>query len=143
MCTNQKCVLTRSVYQPGVCTNQECVPTRSVYQPGVCTNQECVPTRSVDLNSRGISLKQINTEDIKHISYSDINFLISTHTHSCGEKLYNSVKLGNARVSFIILHSRDVLLGCQEVADVLGTSPLHQGLAETLAHLERLLLPPQ
>ena len=30
------------MYQPGVCTNQVCVLSRSVYQPGVCTNQEYV-----------------------------------------------------------------------------------------------------
>ena len=47
MCTIQECVLSRSVYYPGVCTIQECVLSRSVYYPGVCTIQECVPSRSV------------------------------------------------------------------------------------------------
>ena len=35
VCTNQECVLSRSVYYPGVCTNQE------KNYPGVCTIQEC------------------------------------------------------------------------------------------------------
>ena len=52
VCTSQECVLTRSVYWPGVytnqeSTNQECVLTRSVYWPGVCTNWECVLARIV------------------------------------------------------------------------------------------------
>ena len=47
ICTIQECVLSRSVYYPGVCTIQECVLSRSVCYPGVCTIQECVLSRSV------------------------------------------------------------------------------------------------
>ena len=45
--TIQGCVLSRSMYYPGVCTIQECVLSRSVYYPGVCTIQECVLSRGM------------------------------------------------------------------------------------------------
>jgi hypothetical protein len=47
VCTNQECVLSRSVHYPGVCANQECVLSRSVHYPGVCADRECVLTRIV------------------------------------------------------------------------------------------------
>ena len=39
VCTIQECVLSRSMYHPGVCTIQEYVLSRSVYYPEVCTIQ--------------------------------------------------------------------------------------------------------
>ena len=49
-CVHQECILSRSVYYPGVCANQECVLTRPecVLTRTVCTIlQECVLSRSV------------------------------------------------------------------------------------------------